>query len=151
MDALLQIPQTGGCENMASQLLEVKGFRISQPHVDYITVRKTRLPPGPRIFFATDCFVFLLEVTVAFAPRKQAMRVVPDLNKITDRVHKPSSREILPPVRDPRRRPHDDGDAMASTRDFQRLFGGQAIILVSLSRAVDAPDRNFSDRSGKQR
>jgi len=80
------------------------------------------------------------------------MRVVPDLNKITGRMHKAlghkkSCRQFAILAR----RPHDDGDAMAFHPDFQRLFGGQAIILVSLGRTVDAPNRNFSDRSGKQR
>src|SRR5260370_33615431 len=108
---------------------------------------KAGLQPRTLIFFAMSCFIFLVEATVAVAPRKQAMRVVPDLNKITGCVHealghKKSCRQFAILAR----RPHDNGDAMALNPDFQRLFDGQAIFLVSFSRAIDAPDRNLSDR-----
>jgi hypothetical protein len=73
--------------------------------------------------------------------------VVPDLDKITGCMHETLGHEkscrqfaILA------RRPHDDGDAMALNPDFQWLFGGQAVLLVSFGSAVDAPDRNLSDR-----
>src|SRR6266404_6854742 len=138
-------------ENMASQLLQVQGFRLSQPHVDHIPLRPAHLWPGPRNSFTRDCFSRLLKDAATVARRPQAMRTVPDVNKIASCMHQAlghekSCRQFAIFAR----RPHDDGDAVAFDPDFQRLLGSKEVLVVRTCGAVHPPQGNFSDSAAKQ-